>query len=145
MATDDSTAQIAGHPIHPMLVNFPIAAFVGTLASDIAFLGTSNIFWAIASQWLLLAGLVMAALAAIAGLIDFLSSARIRSIKAAWIHGIGNVLAVCLELWNYAVRSDPSAVRSPGIYLSAVSVLILLVTGWMGWEMVYKHKVAVSD
>jgi uncharacterized membrane protein len=145
MATDDSTAKIAGHPIHPMLVNFPIAAFVGTLVSDIAFLSTSNVFWATASQWLLLAGLVMAALAAVAGLVDFLTSARIRSIRAAWIHGIGNVIVVCLELWNYTIRGEPSAVRSPGIYLSTASVLILLVTGWMGWEMVYKHKVAVSD
>ena len=68
-----STVSIAGHPIHPMLIPFPIAFFVTTFISDLAFQQTGNPFWAMASLWLLGAGLVMAGLAAVVGLIDVLS------------------------------------------------------------------------
>jgi uncharacterized membrane protein len=65
MPNPKSTAQIAGHPIHPMLIPFPIACFVLTLISDLGFWRTSNDFWASASLWLLGIGLIMAALAAV--------------------------------------------------------------------------------
>ena len=85
-----STAQIAGHPIHPMLIPFPIALLVATLASDLAFWSTGNASWAVAAIWLLGAALVMAALAAVAGLTDFLGERRIRDIRDAWLHMFGN-------------------------------------------------------
>ena len=58
MRNPESTAQIAGHPIHPMLIPFPIACFVLTLLSDLAFWKTSNEFWSTASLWLLGIGLI---------------------------------------------------------------------------------------
>src|SRR5689334_18350908 len=67
-----STASIAGHPIHPMLIPFPIAFFVATLACDIVFWSTGSTAWFEPTLWLLGAGLVTAALAAIAGLTDVL-------------------------------------------------------------------------
>jgi hypothetical protein len=76
----ESTAQVAGHPIHPMLIPFPVAFLVATLVSDLIFLRTGNPGWATASLWLLGAALVMAALAAVAGLIDFLGDERIRDL-----------------------------------------------------------------
>lgn len=145
MSTSDSTAKIANHPIHPMLVSFPIAAFVGTLVADIAYLQTRDVFWFTASKYLLGAGLVMAALAAIAGLIDFIGSNRVRSLTAAWIHAFGNVAIVGIELWNLLLRATPEAVPGMGIALSSLAVVVLFVTGWMGWEMVYRQKVAVED
>ena len=75
-ANPRSTASILGHPIHPMLIPFPIAFFVTTLISDLAFQQTGNPFWATASLWLLGAGLVMAGLAAVVGLIDVLGTPR---------------------------------------------------------------------
>src|SRR3954447_22519667 len=89
----ESTAQVAGHPIHPMLIPFPVAFLVATLVSDLIFLRTGNPGWATASLWLLGAALVMAALAAVAGLTDFLGDERIRDLSAAWHHMIGNVIA----------------------------------------------------
>ena len=82
----ESTAQVAGHPIHPMLIPFLVA----TLVSDLIFLRTGNPGWATASLWLLGSALVMAALAAAAGLIDFLGDERIRGLSAAWHHMIGS-------------------------------------------------------
>ena len=78
-----TTAKIGGHPIHPMLIYFPIAAFVATLVTDLAFMKTGSEFWFFAGRWLLIGGLITAALAAVAGLIDFLGSAQIRDISAA--------------------------------------------------------------
>src|SRR3954451_17033831 len=94
-----STAQIAGHPLHPMLIRFPVAFLVATFVCDLIFWRTGNPAWSTASLWLLGAALIMAALAAVAGLTDLLGDQRIRHL-AAWHHMIGNVIAVLLSLWN---------------------------------------------
>src|SRR4051812_35330233 len=101
MANPRSTASLFGHPIHPMLIPFPIAFFVGTLACDLAFWKTANPFWVTATEWLLGAGLVMAALAATMGLIDFLSEKKIRNLTAAWLHAGGNIVVVLVEAYNF--------------------------------------------
>src|SRR5918911_478276 len=100
MPNPKSTAQIAGHPLHPMLIPFPIAFFVATFVCDLLFWGTGNPAWPTAALWLLGAGLIMAALAAVAGLTDFLGEKKIRSLSTAWWHAGGNVLVVLIELYN---------------------------------------------
>jgi uncharacterized membrane protein len=147
MPNPKSTAQIAGHPIHPMLIPFPIAFFVSTFICDIIFWRTGSEAWAQATVWLLGAGLIMAALAAVMGLIDVLSDVHIRNLSDAWLHAGGNVLVVLIELYNWYSRyQHGSAVIVPtGLILSLIVVLLLLVTGWKGWEMVYRHRVGVAD
>jgi uncharacterized membrane protein len=142
-----STAQIAGHPLHPMLIPFPVAFLVATLVCDLIFSRTGNSAWSTASLWLLGAALIMAALAAVAGLIDFLGDRQLRDLSAAWHHMFGNVIAVMLSLINWYRRyTDGDAVVLPlGLVLSLLVVLILLYTGWRGWEMVYRHRVGVAD
>jgi uncharacterized membrane protein len=142
-----STFSIAGHPIHPMLIPFPVAFFAGTLVVDVVHSQSDDPFWAAASVWLLSAGLVMAALAAIAGLIDFMGDRRIRQIKDAWIHMTGNVVLVLIEvinLWRRVV-DGPDFILPLGLVLSVISTGLLLFNGWKGWEMVYRHRVGVSD
>src|SRR5947207_202466 len=78
-----STASVAGHPIHPMLIPFPIAFFVATFVCDLVFWGTRNASWFDATLWLLGAGLIMAALAAVVGLTEVLGDARIRNRNSA--------------------------------------------------------------
>jgi|SRR3954470_13689393 len=142
-----STASIAGHPIHPMLIPFPIAFFVATFLCDLAYLNTLNGEWVTATLWLLGAGLIMAALAAIAGLTDVLGDQRIRSLGTAWLHAGGNIIVVLIELYNWYTRYQhgANAVIPAGIILSGVVVLMLLFTGWKGWEMVYRHRVGVAE
>ena len=142
-----STLSIAGHPIHPMLVPFPIAFFVGTLATDIAHSQSYDPFWAAASTWMLGAGLVMAALAALAGLTDFMGDARIRSLRDAWLHMAGNVVVVLIEafsLWR-RIADGADFILPTGLVLSLVSTALLLFNGWMGWAMVYHHRVGVGE
>jgi uncharacterized membrane protein len=144
-ANPRSTARIAGHPLHVMLVPVPITCFAGTLVTDIAYAASANMQWANFSAWLLTAGLVVALFAVIAGLIDFLGDRRIRDLRAVWIHAVGNAIALVLALFNIFVHSRDAytSVVPTGLILSALTVLILLVTGWMGWEMVYRHRVGV--
>ncbi len=140
-----STASIAGHPLHPMLVSIPIACFVGTPLTDIAYAETANMQWANMSAWLLAIGLIVALFAVIAGVIDFVGDHRIRNLRAVWIHGIGNAIALVLAILNSFVHSRDAytSVVPAGLTLSILTVLILLVTGWQGWSMVYRHGVGV--
>jgi uncharacterized membrane protein len=138
-------ARVSGHPLHPMLVPIPIACFVGTLLTDVAYAITADMEWANMSAWLLTAGLIVAVFAVIAGLIDFLGSRRIRALRAAWIHALGNVVVIGLSILNAFVHSRDAytSVVPLGLTLSVVVVLILAVTGWNGWTLVYRHGVGV--
>lgn len=144
----ESTAAIAGHPLHHMLVVFPIAFLIGALATDITFVSTSNPFWAEASYWLLIAGIVMALLAAIPGLIDFVTIDRVRTLWISWTHMIANLVVVAVALVNVGVRlGDPAAgVQGWGIGLSVVQTLLLIFSGWLGGEMAYRYRIgAIED
>ena len=147
MDAPKSTARFMGHPIHPMLVPFPIAFFTGAFLADLAFLGTNDPFWTLAAAWLLGAGLAGAALAALAGLTDFLGDRRIRALGDAWLHMIGNVTLVALEAFNLLLRiGDPAwPLPSPGVYLSGAGFLLLGFTGWKGGELVFRRRVGVAD
>src|SRR4029078_8281043 len=101
MSNPRSTASVAGHPIHPMLIPFPIAFFVSTFVCDLAFWRTGYPIWATAALWLLGAGLAMAALAAIAGLIEVGGDQLVRDLSDAWCHAGGDVIAVLIELYNF--------------------------------------------
>jgi uncharacterized membrane protein len=142
-----STARIAGHPIHPMLVPAPIACYVGTLLTDIAYWRTANVMWADFSAWLITAGVIMGYLAALVGLIDFASNRLIRAQPPAWPHVIGNLIVLVLATLNMLVHTRDvwTSVVPWGLVLSTAVVLILLFTGWMGWSMVYRYGVAISD
>jgi uncharacterized membrane protein len=142
-----SSANVMGHPLHPILITLPIGLFVATFLFDLVFWRTANAAFATGALWLLGAGLVGAALAAIAGVIDFLGDKRIRALGDAWQHAIGNVILVLIQLFSFyqRYRYGSSAVVPLGLGLSLVAVLIMLFTGWKGGEMVFRHRVAVYD
>jgi uncharacterized membrane protein len=142
-----STARLVGHPIHPMLVPFPIAFFVGAFVTDLIYWRVPDAMWETFSIWLIAAGLVMAGFAALAGLIDFVGNKAIRALKPAWPHVLGNVLALLLALINAFVHSRDgyTAVVPTGLILSGLVVVILVFTGWMGSEMVNRYRVGAVN
>jgi uncharacterized membrane protein len=141
-----STAKIGGHPIHPMLIPFPIVCFIGTLVTDIAYTRNLNPGWATASYWLLGVGLGMAVLAALAGLTDYLGDQQLRGLGDALKHMLANVTAVVLEAVNLVLRlNNDDFIRSTGVWISVVVVLILIYSGWKGGELVFRYGVGVSD
>ncbi len=144
----ESTAAAFRHPIHPMLIPFPIASLIGALVTDFAFRASGNGFWADASFWLLLTGVVTGLIAAIPGMIDFSTIDRVRSLTSAWMHAGGNVVAVVLAIINLSLRwTDPAAgAQGWGLGLSLVTVALLGVTGWLGGELSYRHRIgAIND
>ena len=142
-----STASVAGQPLRAMLEPFPAVCFTLALATDIAYWQTANIMWQNFSAWLLFAGLVVGALAVLAIIIDLLFSPDVRAQPPAWPHAIGMVVVLLLALLNSFVHAGDgwTAVVPYGLALSAVTVLLLLVTSWLGRSMVYSYGVGVSN
>ncbi|GAO40383.1 hypothetical protein SCH01S_48_00410 [Sphingomonas changbaiensis NBRC 104936] len=142
-----STARIFGHPIHPMLIPFPVAFFIGAFVTDIIYAQTAYLMWQYFSIWLITAGLIMGGLAAVFGFIDYFGNRRIRALRPATPHMLLNLLAMILSLVNAFVHSRDGwqAVVPTGIILSGIVVLILLVSAWLGGSMVYRHGAAVVE
>ena len=140
-----SRAAVVGHPLHPMLVPFPIAFLSAAFLTDIAFLRTRDRFWAKASRALLASGTATAALAAPLGLIDFVSVPAARRAPEAWLHGLGNAVVLGLAVINLGERLDaPEEGVRRGWLLSGAAGALLGVTGWLGGELSYRHSVGVD-
>jgi uncharacterized membrane protein len=139
--------SVAGHPIHVMLVPFVIGFYSAAFLGDLAFAGTGDPFWARGAFWLIGAGIVMSALAATIGFLDFILEPRIRDLGAAWWHLGGNILLSVVSIVDWILRYQEGFVAGSHDYMwmSGVAVLLLLFNGWMGWELVYSHHVGVSD
>lgn len=141
-----SVAAIMGHPLHPMIVPLPIGALVAAFAADIMFVATGNTFWADAAFYLLLAGIITGVLAALVGVIELAGLMRARTMGLAWAHGIFNVIAIALAIINAALRTPgPESVLFLGLGLSAITVALLLVSGWLGGELTFRHGIGVSE
>jgi uncharacterized membrane protein len=130
-----------------MLVPFPIALFIAAFVTDIAHWQSGAPGWATASMWLIGAGLITAAAAAVAGLIDFLGDRFIRGLTDAWWHAGGNVAVVLIEAYSWYARytQGADAVIPVGLLLSLVAVMLLMFTGWKGGELVYRHRIGVLE
>src|SRR4029078_2062117 len=140
-------AAIAGHPIHPIVVTFPIAFFIGAFVADLVFWRSGNAMWATAALWLIGFRLLTDAVAAVLGLTDVIGDHRIRALNDAWWHAGANVVVVLIELYNWYTRyaHGADAVVPTGLVLSLIAVLLLLFSGWKGGELVFRHRVGVID
>ncbi|WP_103125601.1 DUF2231 domain-containing protein [Nostoc cycadae] len=140
-----STVAIAGHPLHPLSVIFPIAFLAAALGSDFGYWLTRDFFWARASLWLIGLGLIGGLIAAAIGMSDFLKIERVRKRKAGWAHMILNVSILVLTLLNFILRwGDAEARILPwGLLISLVVGTLTSVSGWFGAELSYRHKIGV--
>jgi uncharacterized membrane protein len=140
-----SLAALAGHPLHPMIVPLPIGAAVGALVADVLYVRTADPFWARSSRHLTDGAILTGALAASLGAVDFLGRPEIRQQPAAWVHAGGNAAVLGLALLGRRARrqDERRAVVPTGLTLSLLSGVILGVTGWLGGELSYRHRVGV--
>ncbi|HUQ24431.1 MAG TPA: DUF2231 domain-containing protein [Burkholderiales bacterium] len=137
-------ASIAGHPIHPMIVPIPIGLWIFSLVADfIGMGGGANPAWSTVAYYCMGGGIVGALLAAVPGLIDLVSLPAGPRSTALKHMGI-NLAVVALYVINFWQRMG--APEKPGnlVWLSLVSILLLVVSGWLGGKMVYEHGVAVN-
>jgi uncharacterized membrane protein len=142
-----SVAQIAGHPLHPVVVPLPIGMFVGALVADLVYARTHDRFWARAGHAMAAAGVGTGLLAGALGATDLVGRDRIRSRGSAWIHGLGNLAAVGLGAGSVLLRRDkhPDVIVPRGLAVSTAIVGILGVTGWLGGELVFRHRIGLSE
>jgi uncharacterized membrane protein len=142
----ESRAKLLGHPIHPMLIVFPLGLLATAVAFDIVGLSKSETLWFVISFWMIAAGIIGGLLAAIFGLIDWWaipSGTRAKAI-GLW-HGVGNVVVVLLFIASWFLRRpDPANPGTAAFTLSFIAVVLALVTGWLGGELVDRLGVGVD-
>ena len=143
----EAKAKLLGHPIHQMLVVFPLGLLATSFAFDMVFLSTKDGSFGVVSFWMIAAGIIGALAAAVFGLIDWLGIAPNTRAKALGLwHGGGNVVIVILFIASWFLRRDmPTNPGSGAITLSLLGVLLALVTGWLGGELVDRLGVGVDD
>ena len=145
-----SKVKIYGHPVHPMLVGFPVAFYTGTLVAFIAYAASMNPFWyrvGCVANW---AGVAMAAVAALPGFVDWAIGIPKHSAakRTGLIHMALNVVTLLVFLVNGLVIMNHWDEALPpsgaGIVLSAIGVLLTLPAGFLGWSLVQDHHVGVQ-
>ena len=136
-----STAKPRRRPIHKMPASFSVAYFAGALVTDLVYWQMPDVMWERFSIWLITVGLIMAGLATIAYVIDLLGGRQID--RPAWPRAVGYALAVLLSLFNAFVHSRDgyTAVVPLGLTLSALVVIVLLLTAWVGMALSNRHRV----
>lgn len=141
-----SRMAILGHPLHPMLIHFPVAALVSVIATDLAYVFTADDFWARAGLWLTGVGALGGWVSGTAGLVDLVSVPRIRRLITAWCHAIFAVMLLSLATFNWLLRvGEPAAQIWPwGLYLSLFSGALITITGVLGGRLVYEFAVGVD-
>jgi uncharacterized membrane protein len=143
----ESRVKILGHPVHPMLIPFPLGLLGMAAIFDIIGLITKSANLFIASCYMICAGIITGLLAAVFGLIDFLGIPKgTRAWRVGRIHGIGNVIVVGLFIVSWYLRYDN--MENPGltaIIFAVAGFALAGVTGWLGGELVDRLGVGVDD
>jgi uncharacterized membrane protein len=144
-----SKASIGGHPIHPMLIPFPIGLWITSFALDIWFYFERNLTWLYASKFMIAAGCLGALAAAIPGFIDWWTLKDRQVVRIANWHARLNIAALIVFVLSLYFRMGigaPLVARRLTIpfLLSFLGVILISISGWLGGEMVFRHGVAVE-
>jgi uncharacterized membrane protein len=143
----NSRARLLGHPIHQMLIVFPLGLLATSLIFDIVYQITGNGRWADVAYVMIASGLVGGVVASVFGLVDWLAIPKAtRAKRIGALHGIGNAVVMVLFAISWLFRHGHPA--SPGIaplILSIAGVTLSLVTAWLGGELVDRLAVGVHE
>jgi uncharacterized membrane protein len=143
----ESRAKVLGHPLHQMLIVFPLGLLATSNVFDAIAAATDNPEWSETGHHMMAAGIIGGLSAAVPGLIDFLAiPGDTRAKRIGLIHGVGNVAVTGLYAASWLLRrEDPGAPSRSAIGLAAAGAMLALVTGWLGGELVDRLGVGVSD
>jgi len=139
-------AMFLGHPVHPMLIVFPLGLFPVAARLDIAYRRSTNAQRAAGSQWRVTAGVVGSLIAAVLALIDSLApEAGTRAKAIGLFHGLTNFTVVVLFIISWFLRQpNPAVIELAPIILCFIGVALALLGGWLGGELVYRMNVGVD-
>jgi uncharacterized membrane protein len=144
----ESRTKALGHPVHPMLVAFPLGLLATAVVFDVLYLLTDRSGFAVAAAFTIAAGVIGGLVAAVFGLLDWTAiPAGTRAKQIGAVHGLGNVVVVVLFAISWLLRMgaqdwEPSALA---MVFSFVGVALAGFTGWLGGELVYRLRVGVDD
>jgi uncharacterized membrane protein len=143
----NAKAKLFGHPIHQMLIVFPLGLLATSVVFDIVYQITRNGRWADIAYVMIASGIIGGLVAAVFGLIDWLGIPQgTRAKRIGALHGIGNVVVVALFAVSWLLRYDhPTTPGMASLILSIAGVAIALVTAWLGGELVDRLAVGVDD
>jgi len=141
-----SKVAIRGHPIHPAIIHFPVAALILLAGADLAYIFTSDSFWARAGIWLSGIGTIMGWISGLAGLTDLLAMTQVRRLITGWSHAILAMMLLSVATLNWLLRiADAERYIMPwGLYLSLLSVGLIAATGFLGALLVYEYAIGVD-
>lgn len=143
----NSRVKLLGHPLHPMLVVYPLGLLSTAVIFDLLFMGNNNPTFSVVSYWMITAGLIGGLLAAVVGFMEWLavpSESRAKSV-GLW-HGLGNLVITLLFAGSWWLRTGVED-NVPGTIAFILSLLgfgLALLTGWLGGELVYRLGVGVD-
>ena len=143
----ESRAKLFGHPIHPMLIVFPLGLLATAVIFDIVYLATGNTAFATVAFWDIAGGVIGGLAAAVFGLWDWLHiPGGTRAKRIGLLHGIGNVVVVALFAVSWLLRwSGPAHLPgTPAFILGLVAAALATATGWLGGELVDRLGVGVD-
>ncbi len=142
----ESRVKFAGHPVHPMLIVFPLGLLGTAVVFDIIYLISNNPQWAVAAYYMVGAGLIGGLAAALFGWLDWLGiPAGTRAKRIGLWHGLGNMAVVALFVLSWVLRRDnPMEPPTGAIVAGLAGVVVSLLTAWLGGELVYRLGVGVD-
>jgi uncharacterized membrane protein len=144
----ESRIKLLGHPVHPMLIVYPLGLLSTAVLFDVLYIVTEDGDLATFSFWALAAGLVGGLAAAGFGLVDWLAIPKAtRAKRIGAYHGLGNLVVVTLFAISFLLRVN-RAQYLPDLLpfaFALVPAAIALITAWLGGELVYRLRVAVDD
>ncbi|QOC21696.1 DUF2231 domain-containing protein [Wenzhouxiangella sp. AB-CW3] len=143
----ESRVAIAGHPLHAMMVTFPIAFLMSVAATDLAWILLEDDFWARVSLWLVAAGACTGLAAGLAGTVELLLIPGVRRRGVSWSHFIAAVTLISIAFTNWFLRlAGPVEMILPwGFLLSLLGAVMVGVSGWLGANLVFDHKIGVVE
>jgi uncharacterized membrane protein len=143
----ESRAKLFGHPIHQMLIVFPLGLLATALVFDVVQLVSGDGFWSELSYWMIAAGVISGLVAAPFGLVDWLAiPSRTRAKRIGAVHGGGNVLVVALYGISWLMRTgNPATPEAPALVMAFLGGGLAMVTGWLGGELVDRLAVGVDE
>ena len=141
-----SRAKFAGHPVHPMLVVFPLGLLSAAVIFDIIYLMSGHSQWAVVAHYMIGAGVVGGLAAALFGWVDWLgipSGTRAKRI-GLW-HGLTNGAVLALFILSWMLRRGNPALPPTGAIVAGLSAVVFaVIAAWLGGEMVYRLGVGVD-
>jgi uncharacterized membrane protein len=139
-----SVVALVGHPIHVMMVHFPIAFVVATLGVDVIYWWTGDPFWVRVGLWAAGFAFWSGVGASVVGTAELLLVRGIRLKEASWSHAVAAMTLVAIAGANWGVRLlYPDQILPHGLALSVMASVMTGFAGWHGGKLVFDHGVGI--